>query len=644
MSPDCELTSNQYVALPCIARSDGAIHEVNVLHRGLASLLSWCAVREPVSGATPLLRLRLIVDGEDQAFESPGWERLDRWVPRMRATTPAGIGVTCTICAPGGFDPVVRGAVVLVELENGSAIDRVVSVHFDGCWRWSLATVATTRPLRGVNRLVRGRAEPGIALEAGDGSGGAALGLTAGIEATYAVMAGDAVRALDPGEEVDAPNGVPNRFRIERALRVAAGRRVAVPLFIGVGPERDGALAAATHAERLGGSELIRLGRLELARIGRNAGEKFRDLLGRNLTFHYYCSVARAIDDDRLYPVLSRSPAHGACAVFSERAALGWSLPAHALTDSYVARDLYMRILEQYSDRPGHTRRYIDGAVLAPGFALGHVCEYALALERYLELTSDAQILDEPLVQQVVRELDEMIFNRLHPDIFLAETEVLPSGERADYPYSAFDNVLVWRVCRGLERLLRAREGEPRFRMAGGDEEIAAAFWQRCTADVDGLRVIGYTTDLKGNTAIYDDPAGSLRLLPFLGFCAEDDPIWSNTMDLLHSKRYPLWLGGQRFAGLAGRSRPREASFAALCADLLGPRREQALETLTNLELPGGVACECYDPETGRATNGPYAAAEAGLLVWTLLEERGAGRRDPEKRDRDKRGRDGRKR
>jgi hypothetical protein len=168
------------------------------------------------------------------------------------------------------------------------------------------------------------------------------------------------------------------------------------------------------------------------------------------------------------------------------------------------------------------------------------------------------------------------------------------------------------------------REGDARLRLDGGDEEVAAALWQRCTVDWDGVRVIGGSADLKGNVAIYDDPEGSLRLLPFLGFCSEDDPIWSDTMDMLHSKQYPLWQGESGHPGLSGRSRPQEASMAALCASLFGPRREQAIATLMGLDLPGGIAGQAWDPETGRIVRGPWAAAEAGFLAWALLHQKRA--------------------
>jgi hypothetical protein len=137
--------------------------------------------------------------------------------------------------------------------------------------------------------------------------------------------------------------------------------------------------------------------------------------------------------------------------------------------------------------------------------------------------------------------------------------------------------------------------------------------------------VIAGATDLEGNAAIYDDPAGSLGLLPYLGFCDAEDPIWSNTMDLLHSADYPLWLGNKPFPGLASRRTPDQASLAALCAELLGPHRERALALLRKLQLVGGIACRNYDPQTGHTSSGPWAAPLAALLARALLEDQKAG-------------------
>lgn len=618
-----EFTGNHYLATPEIVQTDASIRSLNVLHRGLGGLVSWCA-DESATGE-PLLGIHLTTAESGWALEPLRWERIDRWIPRWRTQTE-DLVITGTICMPGGMNPILRGGVLSIELQNRGRTSRSVRVALEGKWRQSLLTIATTRAVAGVNRLVRGALHDGLALEIGSGAHSAALGISAGAGATYRVAPGDEPLAdLGAGDELVAANGRLLRFDAARTVDVRPGKQASVAFYFGTAPERDGALATAEYLTMLGAEELIRLGRLDLTRLGRRTRDaSIAGMINRNLFFACYAGIARAIDDDRLYFVRSRVPAHGACAVFNEREALLWLLPALTAADPFIAREALIRCFEQYSHRPGERWRYLDGGVLAPGLCLDQFCAYAIALDRYAADARDANILDEPLVQDVLRELDDILFHRLDPEHFLCSTELLPSGERADYPFVAYDNALVWRYAEALPRIWRRRQGEtpPRFERAG--EEIAAALWQRCTAEVDGMRVIGYASDLRGGVAIYDDPSGSLRLLPSLGFCEADDPIWSNTMDLLHSPVYPLWHGRKPFPGFAGRSRPDRASFAALCSDLLTPRREVALQLVRKLRLDGGIAGELYDPDTGRTVSGAFSAPLAGFLAWALLMESAA--------------------
>lgn len=604
-----ELTGNHYLALPDIRTEDAAIGSLNVFHRGLGGLVSW-AGPDGLEGP-PMLRLRFWSGELELGWERLEWERLDRWIPRASGRLAGGPAVRITICAPGGFDPLVRGAVVHVERENGSS-DLPLEVEFEGTWGAPVLTVVSSRTLDLSRELVG--TDRGVVLEVGQPGRGAAVALT--------VAGGGAAWELADGS---SRHGGPAEKRFSGRKTVgpagSAGRG-SVTLCIGVAAERDGAVATAARLEELGGPDLIRRARLDLAQLSRtpdNAGA--RDLLARNLPFHHYFAAARAIDDDRMYPVMSRAPANGGGAAFGEREALAWSLPAYCHTDPGIAREILLRALEVWSDRPGLHRRYADGGIIDPGYSLGRACDWGLALQRYVDITRDESILDEPLVQQVVRELDDSLHRRLHRDVFLGSTEVLPGGERADFPYSAFDNVLFWAFCRALPRIWSAAPDEPPPRLKGGDEEIEAAFWRHCITDFRGLRVIAGTTDLQEQAAIYDDPAGTLSLLPFLGFCVADDPIFTDTMELLRSAEYPLWLGGRAHPGLAPRGHPGTASFAALCVELLSTNRQNALRQLRELRLPGDVACVTFDPDSGEAASGPFAAAEAGLLVWCLLAE-----------------------
>ena len=620
-----EVTGNHYLAFPCIQPRTGAIHRANVLHRGLVGLVEWAADPAPDPAGDALFAPAFSVQGAAVGLTSLAWERLDRWIPRFRADLTPELRVTGTLCTPGMPDLSLRGGFYLFELENRADAARTVEVVLHGTWRWTQRTIVHPEPLAAENRIVRGRGFPGLVLETVAGSAGAALAVVP--ESPHARCAAGKGEAQDlpaelaEGEALSVPNGQPLRFRIAQTVSVPPRGRASAAFYFAVAPEREGAFATAAYLRRKGAEGLLREARLDLARLARRSPDPaFGVILNRNLVFNLFYGLGRAIDDDRLYPIASRSPLCPAAAVFNEREVLLWSLPALLLSDSHVAREALIRAFEQYSHRPGEHMHYLDGVILAPGFSLGQLCAYVLALDRYVRETRDETILDEPIVQDVLRELDANIFGRLHPETFVCATELLPSGDPATHPFVTYDNVLLWAFCAALERLWIPRSDDDRPRLAGGAEEVSAAIWRSFTAEVNGLRVLACSTDLQGEAAVYDDPAGSLLLLPYLGFCDADDPIWSNTFEWLLSSANPFWLGDAPFPGLAGRSRLAQPMLAGLASLLLGPRRDDALEIIQRLELEGEVASETYDAQTGRTAERPYHAPSAGFLAWALFE------------------------
>ena len=142
-----ELTGNQYVAAPEISLADGAIHSLNVVHRGLGGLVCWSAEPSAVPGGEALLRFRVRVDGIDHAPGALRWERIDRWIPRWRAQLGPDVAATGTVCFPGGPDATLRGGMLLVELHNRGRQDRDAEVVLDGCWRHSRLHIASSRSL-----------------------------------------------------------------------------------------------------------------------------------------------------------------------------------------------------------------------------------------------------------------------------------------------------------------------------------------------------------------------------------------------------------------------------------------------------------------------------------------------------------------
>jgi uncharacterized protein len=604
-----ELTGNDYISIPSITRTcvmDG----LTILHGGLGGLIEWTGI----DADAPLFRPELLVDGAPVSLAVATWRRLDRWIPVFQLNLPDGLALEGTVCAPGGY-PAGRGALLRFELENRGRTNHRIALRLHIIWGSTNLWIATGRRLEGVHRLLFDGSC--LCLESRNGRGPAlalcsthALALAGG---TQPARLGE----LPAGAVLEAPNGTPLYAMAEQTFTVQPNRRGTACFFIGAGRERDGACASATNLRRAGPDRWLRQARLELARILR-AGEDAQrsELLNRNLLFNRYFAVGRGIDDDRLYLIRSRSTRCPAPALFNEREALFWTIPALIVADAGVAREAIFRVFDTFSERAGEYLRYIDSGAYDPAFVLDQLLLYPWIADYYIRTSGDQSLLDEPLLRQVIIEADSALFLRLHAQHMLCSTDLLPSGDVTDHPYPTLGNVLLWVFCDALSRLWTRGADEPPLRFEGAASEVAAAVWQHCTTEVDGIAVLASSANLEGEAAVYDDPAGTLALLPFFGFCPTDDPLWTDTMEFLRSRRYPLWRDGG-VPGLATRSDRAHARLAALCADLLGPAQQEALQRLTRLRFPAGVAAGGYATDGGDVVE-PYHAALAGFLAWTM--------------------------
>ena len=56
--------------------------------------------------------------------------------------------------------------------------------------------------------------------------------------------------------------------------------------------------------------------------------------------------------------------------------------------------------------------------------------------------------------------------------------------------------------------------------------------------DAEGKPYFGWSIDLNGSHDVYDEPPGSLQLLPFFDFCSPTDEIYRNTVAMIRSPEY----------------------------------------------------------------------------------------------------------
>ena len=125
---------------------------------------------------------------------------------------------------------------------------------------------------------------------------------------------------------------------------------------------------------------------------------------------------------------------------------------------------------------------------------------------------------------------------------------------------------------------------------------------------------------------MYDEPPGSLLLLPHYGFCSTEDEIWRNTAAEIRREDYRYSFAGCPIAeiGCAHAPHPWVLSIAN---SLLSDRRESAREHLSRCAMDNGIACESVDEYTGESRTGEAFATCAGFLAYAIDSALGGRKR-----------------
>ena len=136
-------------------------------------------------------------------------------------------------------------------------------------------------------------------------------------------------------------------------------------------------------------------------------------------------------------------------------------------------------------------------------------------------------------------------------------------------------------------------------------------------ADPEGKKYFGWSVDLAGNHDVYDEPPGSLQLLPYYGFCDSRDEIWLKTVEMIRSADYPFSFAGMPVAEIGCPHAPYPW-LLSLCNSLLSGHARQAWRELEEIKLDNDIACESVDPVTGECRTGAAFATCAGFLCHAM--------------------------
>ena len=403
-------------------------------------------------------------------------------------------------------------------------------------------------------------------------------------------------------------------YRLAHDCTLEPGEAVTVTFYWGVGFEEVAAATSAKEMLRQGWQHELQVTTDWLdARRWPIPDAQLERLYNTNLFFCLFYSAGITLDTEELVLVTSRSPRYYVSAAYWDRDSLLWSFPTVVDADPALARRMLDYVFGRQRRNLGVHSRYIDGTVLEPGFELDELMAPVLALERYVGATGDRDCLEDNAVRSGLTDILRTLRTKRHRSIALYETFLQPTDDVRSYPYLTYDNVLVWKALRALSSLYPETYGD----LAGEAEELRRSILEHCVVQGPNGPYYAWSTDLEGHTDVYDEPPGSLLLLPYLGFCAPDDPAYQNTVRQIRAPEYPYSFAGCAFAeiGCAHAPHPWMLSVAN---SLLSGEAERSLDLLRRAEMDNGIVCESIDEHTGRSATGDAFATCAGFVCHAL--------------------------
>ncbi len=374
-------------------------------------------------------------------------------------------------------------------------------------------------------------------------------------------------------------------------------------LFAAVGDTPDRALLNSIHLFRTGIKTLkAESGELMKRIPDTSLGEPVRN----NLLMNMFFSNSRCTDTGEDCIMASKSPEYYVSTGFWSRDFVFWSLPALERTDPERVKELLETYLQKYSSNPGVHALYLDGRVLYDGFELDEMAAHITAVS----LSVARGIIGRTEGEEMAAGAMDIIEKRRHSEFHIYSTELNSSDDPVFYPYVTYSNAILRRSLADLsESLGEGRSGH--FR--GISEEMRRSILEKMVEPSSGM--FAYSSDLRGSYRLYDDPTGSLILLPRLGLVKPSDERYIKTIEWIKSGQNEFFING-KFPGCGNAhvKHPWIHYFASLFL-VKDPDCRKALE----IPSINGPACETIDENTGNCYTGVHFPGAAGYLSESIL-------------------------
>ena len=580
-------TGNERISLPKINEKTAGIEDFTYLsmqHKGLIEVRG--------SEAKPLILPFVRIDETEVPLTDLKWSREHYWIPSLSAKAGCH-DFAMTILTPIGE----RGFAMKLAV-TGTENARI-TWGLKGCWESSWHCINEDKPLEGTTHCYESGWNSSLIFDFRCGAPMFAFAPMCSREtkAAYSIE-GSAVSYTLSGTDT-----------------LAKGQTVERIFYWGLGYEEVAAATSAKEMLRRGWDwEYNRTAAWLDKRIRQMPTSKLTEVYNTNLFFCIFYSTGITMDTEELVCATSRGTRYYVSAAYWDRDVLLWAFPAILDTDHALAEEILHYIFGRQRRNLGIHSRYIDGTVLEPGFELDELMSPIIALEAYVDQTGDIEILEDANVRKGLRQILNTLDSMRHPEIALYETFLQPTDDEIVHPYLTYNNVLVWHSLNALAKLYPQKFAS----LASVADEVKAAIYGHCVFhNGSGKPYFGWSADLKGQHNIYDEPPGSLQLLPYYGFCEPTDKIWCNTVAMIRSPAYEYSFANAPIAEIGCAHAPYPW-ILSLCNSLLCGHAEQAFRELEILEMDNGIACESVDPVTGTCTTGAAFATCAGFLCHSM--------------------------
>lgn len=426
------------------------------------------------------------------------------------------------------------------------------------------------------------------------------------------LAAGGGISALAMGARGCRKQYAEGRLELALDYSLEPGAWLEKDFFLSLGCDIDGAKLANVDMQRRGKRLLPDTIRLLESHHIPLPDPVLEERVNRNLNFCRYFSVGKALDTDRLVLLTSRSGRYYVSGAYWARDCMLWAFPALLRYDQDLAREALLAACTTYRREGARHALYINGVCLYPGFELDQLVAPIIALERYVRRTEDPSILVCPQVRETMDFTLSQLKRWRNAETGLFATELSPSDDPCEYPYLTYDNFLVLSALRFMAQYIDGLEEMI--------SQLEQSLWTHCVATIEGKEVFVWACDGKGGQEIYDNPPGSLMLIPYYGGCGEDNLVWRNTLHRYFSRENPWYTENERLFGQGCEHAPAPWPMS-LCNLLLSRGRdERVLNALRAMEMDNGIACETVRPNSGKACTGAAFATFAGFYANALIE------------------------